>query len=403
MGQALRILQWNIQNFGPLKGGLKAAGLTTGIRDAIALIVSKIDPDLFVMLELNTTDEGTASDVAQGMLDAFADLKSASPQWETCVLSPNTGKEFYAFFVKNTKTLVPARIVGPGNPPPSILGANSPIAKAQFCLDASKGVQKTPFPLLSPDLPANVRDRHAAHWPGTRLPVFGLFSVPAVSKFLPLIACHFAPQATVAQRQLDSLPYFSAIAQPGPLQVSDGKNTVSVTPPLWMVLGDFNLDRTAKQAYATLVDKLGCRLWNGDPTLLMAPGAAKKFLHDPNRIPGPPTFGVTCIDNFATQYEAEKNVLSDIGATVFDVVQLVAKQSDLGLRSSTKLLSEAATYYGQLDQRGLDGSNAYLDGVQDFLNQLSNPGSYNPNPLGALIGARIISDHLPVGAQFVLA
>ena len=117
------VVNWNIQNYGPTKSGVHY-----GNRDvvrAIAKVVNDVNADIFVLLEVNTTHVATAQQVCDIMR---AELREASlnpdTEWRRYVLSPNTGREFYAFFVRDTGMTRPLPIVGPlvGGNVPTILG-----------------------------------------------------------------------------------------------------------------------------------------------------------------------------------------------------------------------------------------------------------------------------------------
>ena len=69
MAQTVKILNWNIQNFGETKCGIKHGN--EDVVDAIAQTVVKENVDIFVMLERNTTKQATAKSVADCMRKAL--------------------------------------------------------------------------------------------------------------------------------------------------------------------------------------------------------------------------------------------------------------------------------------------------------------------------------------------
>src|SRR5437764_519666 len=163
------VVNWNIQNYGPTKSGVHY-----GNRDvvrAIAKVVNDVNADIFVLLEVNTTHVATAQQVCDIMR---AELREASlnpdTEWRRYVLSPNTGREFYAFFVRDTGMTRPLPIVGPlvGGNVPTILGGagQAAVTAAQFDAVPTVNLRASHFPLLSPDL----QDNYGVipPWPATR-------------------------------------------------------------------------------------------------------------------------------------------------------------------------------------------------------------------------------------------
>src|SRR5690242_1531664 len=199
-------MNWNVQNFGMGKSGLEWGNYD--IVNAIAAVVVVLRVDIFVLLEMNTTSADTAEILARNLRLRLNEWSSGLGFNDTyaVMLSPNTGLEFYAFFVRDTAIAAPAPLVGsmvggkPTNTKPTTLGAaGTSVTDAIFgAVPDNDFVTQGWAPLLSPDLeplkPFGLRTA-VPDWPGTRRPALGLFHVPGaspVNRWLPVVACHFA-------------------------------------------------------------------------------------------------------------------------------------------------------------------------------------------------------------------
>jgi hypothetical protein len=152
MAKNVSILTWNIQNYGKTKAGLD------DLVDAIAATVNAYQPDIFVLLEVNTTLNATAEYLLERLARAL--YRASGGKYRICLRSPNTGVEYYAFFIRDTavtRPLVP--IVTATGGKGGIIGKDGvPWSAVQFRAALITGT--TPrlidgvAPLLSPDFPA---------------------------------------------------------------------------------------------------------------------------------------------------------------------------------------------------------------------------------------------------------
>jgi hypothetical protein len=256
----LRIVNWNIQNYGETKSGL------ADIVAAIAKIVVSIRADIFVMLEVNTTKPAVANDICAIMQEALSDEATSRgrDEWDVCVRSPNTGLEFYAFFLRDNTATIPLTCRGPlanGQLPRSLGGALGPaISAGQFMADTGLGVRKY-FPLIAPDLGYVSKKGRVQGQPPvwiSRQPVLGLFWLPAATganRLLPIVACHYAAnhvQATAQIKALTSISLLRGLAPNPPGQVQNpislqtrltGEGAYSArTPNYYVLTGDYNIN-----------------------------------------------------------------------------------------------------------------------------------------------------------------
>jgi hypothetical protein len=405
----IRLMNWNIQNFGVTKSGLKFDNYD--VVKAIADVVVFEDIDIFVMLEVNTTDEATARRLTSTMLYALREEEGGN-FWQSAVISPNTGREFYAFFIKDVNRTIPLpledqileRVLGPYNPIENAVFYGNP--EDYDVLDET-------FPLLDPDVrEISLRGRNLNYpaWPATRKPALGLFAVAGATpgnELLPIVACHFAPDSDQAVHQFNRLFYFSLLnglaphawEQPVSLNVVfDRPGMRNITPRYWVVTGDFNVNYNAA-AYAGLVgnnyEELGAlpAIVNGtlttDDTLFMTYRTYKTA-----RPKSTTALSVRPIDNFFIRNNPGHAGSATIrGAFVPDIADDV--------RWRRLRLNESVDHYMELDQRGLI-DNPYANVASNFAQQLTNKTT-GINYLGALVGSRLISDHLPTIVELNIA
>ncbi len=406
----IRIMNWNVQNLGPTK-----AGITYNNFDVLKLIAKVVVDnhiDILVLLEINTTQTGTASQVMNNLraeLVSYATHKGHPHYYDTCVLSPNTGVEFYGFFIKDTTVVRP--VVGNA----SRFDDATLLTNGQFTSVLHQtGLLADVFPLLQPDVKQTARVPRAAStvshsWPATRLPSLGLFEIIGTgmpeNRYLPIIACHFAPAHDTAKKQIDTLQYFSL------LKGLDGKSTplnltidgVRVPMEMAVVTGDFNIDwrnPNPPKGYQGLTKDLWFSGCYPDTTHLITPGVFDSRLHKLST-----DLIVNAFDNFFVKGEGNGGRFTlphdnaghrHVAANErVDVPNLLRKRQ-VFLRSSVK-------HYAQLDQRGIVGSEAYLPFLKDFKSQLAGVKSNDITLQAALIGGRLVSDHLPVFIELQLA
>lgn len=405
----IRLMNWNIQNFGVTKSGLKFDNYD--VVRAIADVVVYEDVDLFLMLEVNTTDEATARRLATTMLNTLR-VREGGNFWQTAVISPNTGKEFYAFFIKDATRIIPLplddeildRVLGPYNRIQDATFYNKP---------SDTAVLDDTFPLLDPDVREVSfygRNLNYPAWPATRKPVLGLFAIPGATpgnELLPIVACHFAPDGEQAVHQFNRLFYFSLLnglaphawERPVSLQVVfDRPGLRSIRPRYWVVTGDFNVNYNAA-AYEGLVgnnyEELGAlpAIVNGtlttDKTLFMTYNMYKTY-----RPKSTTELSIRPIDNFFVRNDPGHAGSATIrSAHVPDLAD--------GVRTRRLRLQESVDHYLELDQRGFI-DNPYSNIVSNFAQQLTNRSSLI-NYKGSLVGSRLISDHLPTIVELNIA
>src|SRR5581483_7608894 len=269
MPQNIKILTWNIQNYGDKKSGFP------DVMKAIASLVLLPRPDIFVLLEVNTTDHTTAVNLAKKMakvLNSNSKLIYNADEYRVCVISPNTGREFYAFFVRDHTTIMPLLAKKRSDDSDvSLIGSDgldySDVKFVSANIKAGINVLKN-FPLLSPDVEDysyNFRDLGIPKWTAVRLPVLGTFwctGAAGNNRLLPIIACHFAANHNQAKLQVEKLSCFSIMRGLGPaptsrfvtpqapivMKVVNG-GTTNVTLQSYILTGDFNMNYlSAKEA-----------------------------------------------------------------------------------------------------------------------------------------------------------
>jgi hypothetical protein len=415
MPATVTIVNWNIQNYGPTKSGQRY-----GNRDvvkAIAKVVNDVNADIFVLLEVNTTHVATARQVADIMrAELREEALNPDTEWRRYVLSPNTGVEFYAFFVRDTSYTRPLPIVGPvvAGAVPTILGGagQAAVTAAQFDAVPGQNLRASQFPLLSPDRHQYIHGHQqpVPPWPGVRRPVLGLFWVPtasAANRLLPIVACHFAAQSWLARAQFNNLPYFSLLralapapppppppnpppAPPNPVQLNvrpPGGGWVQHAANYYVLLGDFNVDFLAfPQDYGSI---------RGTPRPRLG---ATQFVNDTTHLV---TYYRYSPRDFHTTAELAINAYDDIFCrTTPTVVGVAGAQAQVmnipeQVRTRELQLKASVDHYRVLDQRGFT-SDAYNELVYDYARQLAGDWSHVINLTGSLVGGRLISDHLPV-------
>ena len=406
------VVNWNIQNYGPTKSGVHYGN--RDVVQAIAKVVNDVNADIFVLLEVNTTHVATALQVCDIMRDELrAEAANPDGEWRRYVLSPNTGLEFYAFFIRDPNYTRPLPIVGPlvaGNVPTILGGAGqATVAAAQFDAVPTANLRASHFPLLSPDLQNN----HGTIplWPATRRPVLGLFWVPgasAANRLLPIVACHFAARDYLARAQFRNLRYFSLLQAlaaappppppPNPAPPPPNPVLLNVRPPggggwvqhaanYYVLLGDFNVDfLSSPGSYSSI---------RGTPRPDLG---ATEFVHDRTHLV---TYRYFSPREYKTTASLAINAYDDIFGGASPAVVGVAgagaqvKNIPEQVRTRTLQLDASVRHYEELDQRGFT-SDEYKDVVFDYARQLAGDPSHYINLVGALVGGRLISDHLPV-------
>lgn len=408
------LMNWNVQNYGPTKSGVNYNNYD--VVEAIAKEVADAGVDIFCMLEVNTTSNATAAQVCAIMGTALKDYAASQgrQEWKTCVISPNTGKEFYAFFVRDTAFTKPMPVTGPVGTfgPPDYLGPATfwtPVTNAVFTGTTFGGVPANRFPLLVPDrerLSYKGRSLGTPIWPGTRYPVLALFHVPsaaAANQLLPIFACHFSPDADVARNQIATLKYFSVLwklsAGNGPpvqLQIDpNGTGATATAMNYSITLGDFNVDYvSANGGYAPL-EGTGAGQLGATAADLNVNTHLVTYANYTRTMKTTDDLAVNLYDNLFTRVNAA--TASPVTAAAADVYNVPED-----VRNRRLELNASVQHYAELDQRGFQGSNAYQDFVTDYARQIAGDPSHLITVKGSLVGGRLISDHLPVTMQLTI-
>ena len=405
MPVTVRVMNWNIQTFGVTKAGIRYNNYD--LIEGLARIVVESRCDIFVMLEMNTTRPDMAKRLAGDMLGELLLRGRDEDIWDLAVLSPNTGREFYAFFIRDRAKTVPLTISHPIDPftddPPLRLNQFDRLGDATFTApDADDyDVLDGWFPLIEPD---TIKYHHIPVWPGTRRPVLGMFHLPQASpanSILPIVACHYVPSPSFARMQFRTLPYFRMLRglrpdivpfgapEPAPAttRVDTGNGAQQHTLNYYMLTGDFNVDYyPGSYSYSAIT--------GGEVGQLAATGHIDDNTHlltyrqyDPRVDRTTADLAVNDYDNFFTRIAPATPVPATTGnPRVINVPELV--------RNRLVTLNESVQHYQVLDKRGFS-SGSYLNIVNDFARQIAGDRSHVINTAGALVGGRLFSDHLP--------
>jgi hypothetical protein len=403
----VRLANWNVQDLGPIKSGLNRNNYD--VVNAIATLVLNHQADLFVLLELDATDPIRVRNICNIMRRTLAGGAAAMGRpndFATCVLSPITAGESYAFFIRDNWALVPLPIAGPvaGGAVPTLIGQGGvAITAAEFApLTNPDGVAAPWFPLIVPDVPLQAAGPAAGRvpqWP-RRQPVFAPFWVRGASapnRVLPIIACHFEGKSSLAWRQLNQMSYFSFLrGLSSPRQPQPGAPNPPValrvkppgqaaytphTPDYGLLLGDFNVDYpTQQRRYTALTGnaptQLGMTVVNQLTESLLVTLAG--FQQPPMQ--STDDLYVRVYDNFLTSNRP--GIAAPTAALFQGRANHAREVQDRELR-----LRPTLAYHAQRGKRGVTGT---------VLQQLTAPGPVPPSLGAALVGAHVISDHAPV-------
>ncbi|AZO28570.1 MULTISPECIES: hypothetical protein [Mesorhizobium] len=417
MATQVDLLVWNIQNFGQLKSGLKDS--KCNLTQAIAQVISASEPDIFCLVELNTTSESRAYKICDALMEALAAEKSA---FDICLLSPNTGKEFYAFFVRDTTFVVPLEMSGPavgGSVSMEIGGPGGvAITAAEFSPAPTpmNGIVLNAFPLIYPDKPA----ASPTTWPGTRGSALGMFYVPGAdpgNELLPIMLVHLAAKRSAALKQLETIEDFSLFYSLRPhgagglsmmVQLPGQPAPVATQIYQAVIAGDFNLDAKKNAGDYDWVTTagasggLGAQLLFDEPTHLMTfPRFARSTRRDRRDL------AINAYDNVILQTSpAAPAPAQGQNQQVDNILNRVRKrQFQYG---------NAVDYYDKLDRRGFASfwdkkrkrvftSKEYRVFTKNFAVQLGRGDqSTFVTPEAGLVGARLISDHEPIFVELHL-
>lgn len=247
----LKIMNWNIQNFGESKTE-KASVL-----DMIAGIVVGNQIDIFIVLELNTANAGTVTETLTTLAQILNDRAGGGTLYTTIILSPGTGVEFYGFIVRDTAAVQPVTLTGGSLSPEADLGARTFTVRNGASTVTNLGTGSDYFPLI---VPAYVmpNQHNPAQWPGPRKPCMALFKITFPGnnpQYVPIIAAHTRPglMGQSPAWQIATVPFTYAVyrsaqrANPAPPPAVVGPDlTLDVGGPRAVgnviVTGDFNVD-----------------------------------------------------------------------------------------------------------------------------------------------------------------
>ncbi|HET7462416.1 MAG TPA: hypothetical protein VFJ82_14280 [Longimicrobium sp.] len=465
----LRIMTWNIRNLGPTK-------LEHGdIMSAIAKVVVREQPDIFVALEINTRKEATAEAIGAVLQAELQQAEAARAQnnnaqqnnnnnnrqqnnnnnnnaqnafpqgraaWDTYAISPNTGVEFYGFFIRDARVVRPMPITANI----TVLNADNASLVRNQAFVTFGGPGFCVMPLIRPNLVKQGQQR-SGRWTGARLPVFGLFNVAgAQDRYLPILAGHFAANQAQAERQMNLLATFDVVndicvANSTPARPTiDGQANQKLSQLI--VTGDFNVDFDPADYPGRLAwkDPGGSRTeydsdsdddsdWEGsyesdNNNNNAAPTSSKKrrrfyyggLLHDARstlslglkavitrkthlmkpgklqkrEVKSTEALARKCYDNFFVNA-----AVTVVDAWVVDVPRQFKDPRD------PLQLEDSVEYYADLGKKDLEWSDYDLPG-NDVVGQLMTGSGEAVSTLAALTGAALISDHLPVVMDFTL-
>lgn len=401
---SIRLMTWNIEKLGRTKIQFD------DILSSIGEVVAAMNVDVLIVQEINTTQDMHASVVATILAHELAQAHGRLAQppaiqgtgpFQSWVLSPNTQFEFYGFFFRDTAVVAPAPATGPAPLPATVRD----LTTLQFTTQNGAAPQNGHFPLLRPDL-ARANQHHVAPWLGARLPCFALLDVPgaqAANRYLGVLNCHLKPDGVIAPAQIGALPAMSvlngvATGAPLSLNVNGGPQAINQVA----VVGDFNVDHP-DPAYQPLTSPAVARSTLGFST---SAAGAKSHLHTLAEYrrarPRGGTRGAAShayddffLDGgFTHAANPGANARACLGTQVVDVVEMI--------RGRDLLLTHSVDHYAELDKRGFqDSANDYLHPREDFRGQLLDVGR-TVSVYSALLGTRLISDHLPVVVQLQL-
>lgn len=417
MAQTVKVLNWNIQNYGKTKSGFK------DIVDGIAETVYAIRPDIFALVELNTTLNSTAGAVAASIAKALyaLSLKNGVSEYRLCILSSNTGLEYYAFFIRDPTKTIPLHPIDKtvGGHVSTIGGlfypsfADVEFRKFTYTFVAGKIKISEGACLLYPDVQKVSifgRPLGLPTWPGTRQPALCMFWCPSASganKLLPIIVCHFAPNSNLAIQQFQTLRYFSPIngvsPQPlfagppsVPLNISYkiGGATATANVRNYVLTGDFNvnfIDPTQRTGYSS-VEGVAYPDLGGVPAIKDGTHLVTPKFFSQRDFKSTAQLPISGFDNFFLRSgPPAPAAVTFAGPLTTNIPELIRIRQ-------IKLL-DSVSHYAELDQRGFQAGDYKLP-LTDYASQLLGRTAINLS--GSLIGGRIISDHLPVSFTLTL-
>jgi hypothetical protein len=407
----IKIVSWSFQEYGPLMSGLMHGN--EDLVSAIATVVVDFEADLFVLLNLASAKGGTAKQVSAAMaaaLQAASVKKGKTGEFKSWVLSANIGVDYYAFFVRDSAVTTPIPVTGTTakpDTPPKILGQDGDaITDAIFTTSNAEGELAHAFPYLSPDLPIVASDGSSTgipKWTGDQRPALGLFSVHGAStsnQLLPLIVCSFSADQAIAVGQIRTLPNFSLLKNLGPNPPAPAPALTPVSLQIvpigggaakkeetsyYSLTGDFNVDyRIEPELFAPLTSDLGAAHGMDFKTLLVT---INDF--DPSVYDSTSSLAIKAFDNFFTRASAAAATpVAGQNPKTVDIPSEVSKRQ-IELKASVQ-------YYAQLDSVGVPPPDIYSCLMMEFGRQLAAVPPKDLDVENALIGARLISAHLPI-------
>jgi len=413
----IRIVSWSIENLGPLRSGLMYGN--TDIIQGIASSVSSLNADIFVLLDVSSTKDGTAAQVSGAMaaaLQAESVKGGKTGEFETWVLSSNIGSEYFAFFIRDVSLTVPIPVTGtklkPTDPPKILGGDGTAITDAIFTESNAKGVLPHAFPYLSPDIALQGSDGTTGEvpkWNGNRRPALGLFAIPSASssnQLLPIVACRLSDNPSLAVGQIRTFPNVSLLKFLGPspaapalaftpidLQIVSlgGQSASSKSTSYFAIAGNFNVDYMVEpEFYAPITTNLGATAGTDAKTLLVTIDA-----FDPGAYKTTESLAIRAYDNVFVRSSATSSS---------PVVGQNPQKTDIpGLISNRTLpLNSSVRYYAELDTVGVPAPETYACLMNSFGRALAADPPENLSVQNSLIGARLVADHLPISLDLVI-
>lgn len=406
----VRVMNWNVQNYGRLRSGIEYNNLD--ITDAIAKIVVAYSVDILVMLEVNTSQTATSrllTDIMRKRLNRESQRNGAN-HYRTAIVSPPTHRECYSFFVRDPDHTRPLCIQPVAGRRPPVIGYRyASLDAVSFARATSPEVYVGGFPLYVPDedyVSYQGTTRPPPAWPGLRAPALGLFEIRnsgAANALMPIVACHFGaaygarnPRAEV---QFEMLQYLSVLRGVAPgnvprsirLNLGGGPNPFDAN---WaLLLGDFNIDfLDDAYFYTPITEGLGMSARIQQNTHLVSLSE-----YSPRDYTRTVELAINAFDNIFLRVSANGPATVTPGSSrVINIPELV--------RTRKLTYNKSVDMYTELDRRGFDGRK-YKVFCEDYGYQLTSDPRYVPttNITTALMGARLASDHLPVLTELTVA
>lgn len=348
-------------------------------------------------------DNDEAVDVCQSLQVVLG--CESNGDYQVCLLSPSSQAKYYAFFVKDPKTVVPMQITGPnvGDGPARQLGGSllgAQYAESVFEPVTGTGVIPYAAPLATPDLPRQDNSASAAVMPG-RAPALAMFYVPDAApgnEFLSVLAHQLSTPDTAALKQINAYPFYSLLHELAP--GGSGGITVNVRRPAdtsvtqsqlssVVIVGGFGIDIASTPAAYDGITGLGAAPVSQEPTRLCTYGELAQA-------------GIQSTEGMAVAACDTAFLLNaSTSATPLTATNVMVPCVPEAVRTGSVSLGPSVQWYAELDPLGLSSpSDTTPQG--DLVSLLTGNADNDVVLAGSLAGARLVSDHEPVLFQLNL-